>query len=437
MARGKLRRVILRPMASDILHIKDAYYFEIPHALWRSNRTEIADFPEHYIRLDSDYQDWEAHRQYAELSKIGVQNVPPEQSLMAEYGHWRHEPGYHGSPFDRFLEEAPSQAWFQRQLGLGKFAKQQPGETDAGFAARSEGAAKLREAWSAAQARAEDVNAYIAEVKAWPPEKVEAYNRALDGKILIPQMFGAKLRNNYEKESGFAISKFMILELVVAVLLVAIFTSLARRLKDGKVPKGRLWNLFESFLLFIRNDIAEPAIGHHDAARFTPFLWTIFMFVLGLNLLGMLPWLGAPTASFSVTLALAGATFALVLIAGTLRFGVVGFWKNQVPSMGLPLALAIPIVPMVFLIEVLGLFIKHAVLGVRLLANMVAGHLVLLALMGLAVAAAGSPNWWLTAIISVLGSALFSLLELFVAFLQAYVFTFLSALFIGAAVHHH
>jgi F-type H+-transporting ATPase subunit a len=195
--------------------------------------------------------------------------------------------------------------------------------------------------------------------------------------------------------------------------------------------------MFEAFLNFIKNDIAEPAIGHHDAARFTPLLWTIFMFVLGLNLFGMLPFMGAPTASFSVTIALAMVTFATVIVAGSLRFGVLGFWKNQVPSMGLPLPLAIPIVPMLFAIEVLGLVIKHVVLGIRLLANMVAGHLVLLAIMGLAVAAAGSSTWWVTALISVVGSALFSLLELFVAFLQAYVFTFLSALFIGAAVHHH
>jgi F-type H+-transporting ATPase subunit a len=105
--------------------------------------------------------------------------------------------------------------------------------------------------------------------------------------------------------------------------------------------------------------------------------------------------------------------------------------------MGLPLPLAIFVVPMIFAIEVIGLLIKHLVLGIRLLANMVAGHLVLLAVMGLAVAAASSPNYWPTAVIAVVGSALFSLLELFVAFLQAYVFTFLSALFIGAAIHHH
>jgi F-type H+-transporting ATPase subunit a len=127
----------------------------------------------------------------------------------------------------------------------------------------------------------------------------------------------------------------------------------------------------------------------------------------------------------------------MVLIFGMKRFGVIGFWKNQVPKMGLPWYMAIIIVPMIFAIEVVGLFIKHAVLGVRLLANMVAGHLVLLAVMGLAVAAAGSGTWGLTAVVSVIASALFSCLELFVAFLQAYVFTFLSALFIGMAIHHH
>ncbi len=427
-------------MASEVLHIKDAYYFEIPHVLWKSNRQEIRDFPDHYIRLDPDYQDWETERLYENLVASGAfQNVPAKTQLIAEYEHWRHDHAHYAHPFDRFLEEAPSQAWFQRQLSLGKFAKKLPGETDAAFAERVEKSRVLAEKWDQAKAQAESLDEYVAAVKTWPAEKVETYNRQLDGKIFIPQVLGGKLRNNYERESGFAISKFMVLELVVAVALVLIFKALAGRIKDGRVPKGRGWNLFETFLLFIKNDIAEPAIGHHDAARFTPLLWTIFMFVLGLNLLGMIPFMGGPTASFSVTIALACVTFVTVIVAGTMRFGFVGFWKNQVPHLGLPMVLAIFIVPMVFLIEVMGLVIKHAVLGVRLLANMVAGHLVLLALMGLAVAAATthSPNYWLTASISVVGSALFSLLELFVAFLQAYVFTFLSALFIGASVHHH
>jgi F-type H+-transporting ATPase subunit a len=126
------------------------------------------------------------------------------------------------------------------------------------------------------------------------------------------------------------------------------------------------------------------------------------------------------------------------LISGMKKFGPIGFWLNQVPHMDLPILLS-PLKLMIFLIELLGLCIKHGVLAVRLLANMVAGHLVLLGIMGIIVSAASGPNWsWGTAtFIAVTGSILFNVLELFVAFLQAYVFTFLSALFISAAVHHH
>ena len=101
--------------------------------------------------------------------------------------------------------------------------------------------------------------------------------------------------------------------------------------------------------------------------------------------------------------------------------------------------MAIILKPLIWVIEVAGMFIRHGVLGVRLLANMVAGHVVLLGIMTIAFSLEGAASdyWWLTAAISVTGSVLFSFLELFVAFLQAYIFTFLSALFIGAANHHH
>ncbi len=432
-------------MASAILHIKDAYYFEVPRALWKSNRQSIGEFPEHYVRLDPDYQDWEADRQYDGLTEIkALKDVPAREALLDQWHAWAHQDEHFAKPFDRFLEEAPSQKWFQDQVIVAPKPKQIKGESEAAYEARLEAwevqkakAEALRPEWDQVKTEAESVAEYINAEKSWSEEKVAEYNKMLDGKILIPQPFGGKLKNNYEKESGFAISKFMVLEAIVAVVLIAIFWRLAQRVRDGRPAKGRLWNMFEAFLLFIRDEVARPAIGHHDADRFVPLLWTIFMFVLSLNLLGMIPWMGSPTASFSVTLAMAAVTFVTVVIAGSLRFGVVGFWKNQVPSMGLPMALAIPIVPMLFAIEVLGLFIKHIVLGVRLLANMVAGHLVLLAIMGIAVATAGSSVWPVSATISVIGSALISLLELFVAFLQAYVFTFLSALFIGAAVHHH
>jgi F-type H+-transporting ATPase subunit a len=201
----------------------------------------------------------------------------------------------------------------------------------------------------------------------------------------------------------------------------------------------------ELFLLYLRDNVARTAIGKHDGDRFVPLLWTIFMFVLGCNLCGMIPWVGTPTGSLSVTSALAAVTFLTGTLSGMRKFGVAGFFVNQVPSMSLPLLMAIFIKPLVLVLELVGLCIKHAVLAIRLLANMIAGHLVLLGIMGLAFGATAAASFadvspWLwggTAIVSLVGSTLFSCLELFVAFLQAYIFTFLSALFIGAAVHHH
>jgi F-type H+-transporting ATPase subunit a len=313
------------------------------------------------------------------------------------------------------------------------------------------------------------------EVEGAAMPSVEEFKAAMDGKILIPQPFGT-LDSLYEKKSGFCISKYMILELLVGLVLLLIFTRLSKQLASGGPPRGWFANLFETFVLFIRDQVARPAIdshdhdhgghgvgdhgheqhehrglghgGHgsavalasaHEGDRFVPLLLTLFFFVLGCNLLGMVPWAGSPTASFSVTIALAGVTFATVVIAGMMKFGPVGFFVNQVPSMDLPLPLAIVLKPMIFAIEVLGLLIKHLILAVRLLANMVAGHLVLLGIMGLITAAASySMGMWATVTgISVVSSALFSVLELFVAFLQAYIFTFLSALFIGASVHQH
>ena len=284
---------------------------------------------------------------------------------------------------------------------------------------------------------------------------VNEFNRALDGKVLIPQPF-AELHSLYAPKSGFAISKYMILELVVAAVMVLIFTRVAKQLSSGEAPKGRFANLFEAFLVFIRDNVARPAIddppdhGHddknsvpvHRGDSFVPMLWTLFFFVLGCNLLGMVPWAGSPTASFSVTLALAAATFLTGLLSGMRQFGVIGFFINQVPPIDMPtymLPLKIIISFGLFLIEILGLCIKHLILAVRLLANMVAGHLVLLGIMGLitAAASASTGTWATVTVISVLSATLFSVLELFVAFLQAYIFTFLSALFVGAAVHHH
>ena len=241
---------------------------------------------------------------------------------------------------------------------------------------------------------------------------------------------------------GLQITKYMLLEVVVGLVLCAIFIPMAWKIRGGKPLKGRFWNLMEVFLLYLRNNVIRPSIGKHDADRFTPYLWTLFFFVLGCNLAGMLPWSGTPTGSLSVTAVLALATFGIVNVAGMQRYGVGKYWIGLVPHMDLPFVLAVILKPMLFVIELAGLLIKHVVLAIRLLANMFAGHMVLavfLAFIPMVLAAPDSTIWiWLPVTIgSVTMAVCLSLLELFVSFLQAYIFMFLTALFIGAAVHQH
>jgi F-type H+-transporting ATPase subunit a len=251
------------------------------------------------------------------------------------------------------------------------------------------------------------------------------------GHIAIPQPLAGKL------PFEFKITRFMVIELAVAIIMLVLFVALARALKGGAIPRGRFRNLLEAMLLYFRDKVARPCIGHHDGDKFVPFLWTIFFFVLGCNLFGMIPWMGSPTASLSVTATLALITFLVVIVSGMKKLGAVGFWKAQVPHMDVPGPLKIVLIPMIFVIEVFGLLVKHGVLAVRLLANMMGGHVVLAVILAFIAASAQSLWWWGVMPASVLGATALSMLELFVAFLQAFIFTFLSALFIGMAVHPH
>ena len=248
----------------------------------------------------------------------------------------------------------------------------------------------------------------------------------MDGHISIPwEIFGKQ------------ITKYMVIEVAVGLVLCAIFIPMALKMRGGKPLKGRFWNLMEVFLLYLRDNVIRPSIGKHDADRFTPYLWTLFFFILGCNLVGMLPWSGSPTGSLSVTAVLALTTFVIVNVAGMQRYGAGKYWLGLVPHMDLPPVLAIVLKPMLFLIEVVGLIIKHVVLSIRLLANMFAGHMVLAVFLAFIPMTAGTIWWFPVTIGSVSMAVCLSLLELFVAFLQAYIFMFLSALFIGMAVHQH
>jgi F-type H+-transporting ATPase subunit a len=256
-------------------------------------------------------------------------------------------------------------------------------------------------------------------------------------KPLIEVNTGNQLIDNTIQPLDFKITKFMVIELVAAILLCIFFIGLAKALKGGALPRGKFRNMLEAMLLYFRDKVARPCIGGHDADRFVPFLWTIFFFVLALNLFGMIPWMGSPTGALATTAALALVTFVTVVAAGIKKLGTMGFLKAQVPHMDLAFPLKVVLVPMVFAIEIFGLLVKHGVLAVRLLANMMAGHVVLAVIVAFIAASVHSLWWYAVAPSSLIGAVALSLLELFVAFLQAYIFTFLSALFIGMAVHPH
>ncbi len=447
-------------MASDILHIKDSYYFEVPRGLWRTNYQSAQEFHDAYgpwvIRNHPGYQDWEAEKIIAELKGI-VQDPGQLDNLIHEWKDWQHEkPARHGRPLDQFLNDeiaifqSKAAVWAKKQTPVPEDATKAflaaPGNEDYSLGWFSElvNNPETGRKWNEIVAKFDSkltVKEYLDQPDLkWKQEDVQAFNKSLSGKLFIPQPF-ATLRNPYETQSGFGISRYMIVEVAVALLLFLAFRWLAGKISTGGPPKGKLWNLLESSVLFVRNRIVVPAMGEHDADKFMPFMWTLFFFLLGCNLAGMIPGVGAPTSIFSITLVPAAIILTIGITLGVRKFGVQGYLKNLVPSLGLPIYLAVIIVPLVWGIEFLLLFIKHGVLAVRLLANMVAGHLVLLGFLGIGfgahAASMSTGSWSLAAGISIVAATLLSFLELFVACLQAYIFTFLSALFISSATHHH
>jgi F-type H+-transporting ATPase subunit a len=236
----------------------------------------------------------------------------------------------------------------------------------------------------------------------------------------------------------FRVTKFMILEVVAAALVVLIYVPLARRASRGGPPRGAWDNTFESLLTFLRSDVAQPNLGEHEADKYTPFLWTLFLFVLFCNLLGMFPFLGSPTASIYATGALALCTMVGIFAAAIAKVGPVHYLKSLWPHLDVPIpVMGFVIKLLICVIEIVGRFIKNTVLAVRLFANMFAGHTVLAMILAFIVLA-GNMNalaWGGITVASVLGVTALSLLELFVAFLQAYIFVFLAALFLGMELH--
>ena len=224
-------------------------------------------------------------------------------------------------------------------------------------------------------------------------------------------------------EIDLSITNHVLMMWFASLILISLFYFLFRKRK--LVPTG-MANVLESMVLFVRDEIAIPNMGAKGGKKFTPLLATMFFFILTCNLMGLIPLFTTATGNISVTASLAIITFLVTQIQGMVENGVVGYWKSLVPS-GIPWPLIFIMVP----IEIFGLFTKPFALAMRLFANMIAGHTVIFALLGLIIALGSvlvSPF--------AVGFAVFiNLLEILVAFIQAYIFTMLSSLFIGMAMH--
>jgi F-type H+-transporting ATPase subunit a len=227
-----------------------------------------------------------------------------------------------------------------------------------------------------------------------------------------------------------SISKHTVMMWLAALLLIGSLLIWSNRDKTKLVPRGTAANLFEMLVLFVRDELAIKNIGKEEGPRYTPYLLTAFFFILFMNLLGLFPWMASATGNIAVTCGLALCTFVMTQIAGIRAAGLGGYLAHLTGGV------APWLWPIMVPVEVLGLFTKPFALTIRLFANMLAGHIVIFFLLGL-IFMLGHPAVALVSVPFALG---IYLLELFVAFVQAYVFTMLSALFIGMGVamaHHH
>lgn len=284
-------------------------------------------------------------------------------------------------------------------------------------------------------------------------KKIDPFEHVVDSSHV--EFFGGLQLQGLEYGDGIPL-KFILFITTAAVVVGFAMLWLGSKMESGEPPKGKLWNLLESLLFFVRDKIVRPGVGEHDANKYLPYLTTLFLFIFAMNLLGMIPFLGSPTASLAVTAALALVSFAVIHVSGVAELGPGGYLKTFIPHihieggagmqfMGKMITFGIAI------LEYATAFIRCTVLAVRLFANMLAGHTVLFMILFF-IALVSNPDyqikfvaqqpeglqnvmWGATALFSVTLVTALSLLELFIAGLQAFIFTFLTSVFIGLAKH--
>ncbi len=219
-----------------------------------------------------------------------------------------------------------------------------------------------------------------------------------------------------------SITRHVAMMWVASLLLIVMLLMAFRRPRE--VPSG-LANFFEVIVVFLRDEVVLPIMGE-DGKKYLPFLLTVFFFILFCNLLGLIPYSATATGNVNVTFALAACSFLVMLGAGIANNGLFGYFKSLIPS-NVPLAL----LPILIPVELISLFVKPFALCIRLFANMTGGHIAILVFLGLIIL---MENLWV-AIGAVPFAIAIYMLEIFVGFIQAFVFTLLSAVFISMAAH--
>lgn len=259
-------------------------------------------------------------------------------------------------------------------------------------------------------------------------KKGELVDKSLNGKIIEVDEHGEMVEAGLPLD--FSITKNVFMMMLSVIVLLWVFLSLARSYKRAGVsePKG-LQGFIEPVIIFIEEDVAIPNIGEEKYTRFMPYLLTVFFFILLNNLMGLIPFFpfGANvTGNIAVTFVLATFTFLITQFSGNK-----GHWQHVFNTPGVPVWLA----PIMIPVEIIGLFTKPFALMIRLFANITAGHIIVLSLISMIFIFKSL----FVAVPSLLMVLFMDCIELLVAFLQAYIFTLLSALFIGMAMpeHHH
>lgn len=220
-------------------------------------------------------------------------------------------------------------------------------------------------------------------------------------------------------------SLHVVMMLIAAVLLVIALRPASQRTMSRQLPKNRWGHVIEAVVIFLKNDIVVPNLGEERGRRWMPFFLTLFFFLLALNLIGLVPGMATTTANPNFTVAMAALIFFTFNIAGMVHNGPFRYFSGLIPR-GVPLPVLLILIP----IELIGLLTKAGALAIRLFANMVAGHIIIASLLAIGFIL---KMVWVQPIFVLFALAI-DVLELFIAFLQAYVFTMLSALFIGGAI---